>query len=85
MAATRNAPPFAVWRLWLDRPVNADRVAFLGTSGFGPLDNVTVLERFEAGAASWARSTGGSVVELHAYALPEPVDEAAVRAGCAPS
>ena len=79
VAATRNAPPFAVWRLWLDRAVVADRPSFVGTSGFGPLDNISVLERFEAGASNWAQATGGSVVELHAYALPDPVDEAAVR------
>jgi isorenieratene synthase len=30
---------------------------------------VSVLERFEAGAAGWAERTGGSVVEVHAYAL----------------
>ena len=70
LAATRTAPPFAVWRLWLDRPVRTDRPPFLGTSGFGPLDNVSVLELFEDGAADWRRRTGGSVVELHAYALP---------------
>lgn len=69
LAATRNAPPFAVWRLWLDRPVDADRPPFLGTSGFGPLDNVSVLERFEAGARAWSQRTGGSVVEVHAYAV----------------
>ena len=55
VAATRNAPPFAVWRLWLDRAVRRERPAFLGTSGFGPLDNVTVLERFEAGARAVGR------------------------------
>ena len=70
LAATRSAPPFAVWRLWLDRPVRTDRPPFLGTSGFGPLDNVSVLELFEDGAADWRDRTGGSVVELHAYALP---------------
>ena len=70
LTATRNAPPFAVWRLWLDRPVHADRPPFLGTSGFGPLDNVSVLEVFEDGAADWRRRTGGSVVERHAYARP---------------
>ena len=43
VAALRNAPPFAVWRLWLDRLVASDRPAFLGTSGFGPLDNISVL------------------------------------------
>ncbi|GAB3822848.1 FAD-dependent oxidoreductase [Tessaracoccus terricola] len=68
VAATVNAPPFAVVRLWLDTPVAPERPAFLGTSGYGPLDNVSVLERFEAGAARWAEDNGGSVVELHAYA-----------------
>lgn len=71
--ATYNAPPFVVVRLWLDRTVRADRAAFLGTSRFGPLDNVSVLERFEAGAETWSRASGGSVVELHAYAAPEAV------------
>ena len=69
VAATHNAPPFAVLRLWLDRPVAAERPAFVGTSGFGPLDNISVLDRFEAGAARWAAASGGSVVELHGYAL----------------
>ncbi|MCK1819430.1 FAD-dependent oxidoreductase [Streptomyces sp. XM83C] len=66
----RNAPPFLVTRLWLDRPVAADRPGFLGTAGFGGLDNVSVLERWEDEAARWAVRTGGSVVELHAYAVP---------------
>lgn len=79
VAAVRSAPPFAVWRLWLDTPVDADRPAFLGTSGFGPLDNVSVLERFEDHAAHWSARTGGSVVEVHGYALPEPVDVAATQ------
>ncbi|MFG2576939.1 FAD-dependent oxidoreductase [Streptomyces sp. NPDC048481] len=67
----RTAPPFLVSRLWLDRPVAADRPGFLGTSGYGTLDNVSVLERWEGESARWAARTGGSVVELHAYALPE--------------
>jgi len=79
VAGLRTAPPFAVWRLWLDRPVDHDRVGFLGTSGYGPLDNVSVLERFEAEAAGRASRSGGSVVELHAYALPVGVDEARLR------
>ena len=79
IAGTSNAPPFAVWRLWLDRPVAPDRAAFLGTSGFGPLDNISVLERFEEGARRWAVARGGSVIELHAYALTEWPDEAALK------
>ncbi|WP_282701740.1 FAD-dependent oxidoreductase [Streptomyces sp. CC219B] len=66
----RTAPPFLVSRLWLDRPVAPERPGFLGTSGFGTLDNVSVLERWEDEAARWAARTGGSVVELHAYAVP---------------
>ncbi|MFF2013231.1 FAD-dependent oxidoreductase [Streptomyces sp. NPDC058195] len=66
----RTAPPFLVSRLWLDRPVAPDRPGFLGTSGFGSLDNISVLERYEDEAARWSARTGGSVVELHAYAVP---------------
>ncbi|WP_427168222.1 FAD-dependent oxidoreductase [Streptomyces sp. C1-1] len=70
----RTAPPFLVSRLWLDRPVDRRRPGFLGTAGYGPLDNVSVLERWEGEAARWASRTGGSVVELHGYALPEDAD-----------
>ena len=63
------AAPFVVQRLWLDRAVNPDRPAFLGTGGRPPLDNVSVLERYERQAADWSRQTGGSVVELHSYAV----------------
>ncbi|WP_322095776.1 FAD-dependent oxidoreductase [Phycicoccus flavus] len=80
VAGVRSAPPFAVWRLWLDGPVDADRPPFLGTSGYGPLDNVSVLERFEDHAAAWSRAHGGSVVELHAYAVDQDPDEEALRA-----
>ncbi|EDY61571.2 LOW QUALITY PROTEIN: dehydrogenase, partial [Streptomyces sviceus ATCC 29083] len=47
---------------------------FLGTAGYGSLDNVSVLERWEQEAARWSARTGGSVVELHGYALPEQAD-----------
>nr|WP_190140689.1 FAD-dependent oxidoreductase [Streptomyces longispororuber] len=70
VARLRTAPPFLVTRLWLDRPVAPERPGFLGTSGFGSLDNVSVLERWEDEAARWSARTGGSVVELHAYAVP---------------
>ena len=79
VAAVRTAPPFAVWRVWLDRVVDPGRPAFLGTAGFGPLDNVSVLERFEDGARRWSETHGGSVVELHAYALGGEPDEGHVR------
>ncbi len=70
IAALGTAPPFLVSRYWLDRPVRADRAGFLGTSGYDGLDNISVLERYEGEAARWAARTGGTVVELHAYAVP---------------
>jgi isorenieratene synthase len=79
IARLRTAPPFLVSRLWLDRAVAPERPGFLGTSGYGPLDNVSVLDRWEKEAAGWAARTGGSVVELHAYALPEGADQEAQR------
>ncbi|MFI1292811.1 FAD-dependent oxidoreductase [Streptomyces sp. NPDC020792] len=69
IASLGTAPPFLVSRLWLDRPVRADRPGFLGTSGYDGLDNISVLDRYEGEAARWAARTGGSVVELHAYAV----------------
>ncbi|MFI9075565.1 FAD-dependent oxidoreductase [Streptomyces sioyaensis] len=72
----RTAPPFMVSRLWLERRVRADRPGFLGTSGFGSLDNVSVLELWEGEAARWAARTGGSVLELHAYAMAPDADRA---------
>ena len=69
VARQQNAPAFGVLRIWYDGEVAADRPAFLGTSGYGSLDNISVLERFETSARMWADQHEGSVVELHAYAL----------------
>ncbi|MCH9668734.1 MAG: FAD-dependent oxidoreductase [Actinomycetia bacterium] len=75
VADLHNAPPFIVLRLWLDRPVRNDRAPFMGTGGRPPLDNVSVLERYEREAAQWAARTGGSVVELHAYSVTGTDDD----------
>ncbi|MEU6641794.1 FAD-dependent oxidoreductase [Saccharomonospora sp. NPDC046836] len=77
VAAQETAPPFVVRRLWLDRPVGRTRPAFLATSGVPPLDNISVLDRYDTDAAAWARRTGGSVVELHAYAVTGPGEDTA--------
>lgn len=79
VAGLRVAPPFAVWRLWLDRRVRPDAVGFRATSGFGPLDNVSFFELLEEGAARWTAEHGGSVVELHAYAQDPDGDQQALR------
>jgi isorenieratene synthase len=75
VAKLGTAPPFIVHRMWLDTKVNADRAAFVGTGGRPPLDNVSVLERYEHEAAAWSREHGGSVVELHSYAVTQPSDD----------
>jgi len=71
--------PFAVWRLWLDRPMRADRAPFVGTTGLGALDNISVYDHFEDESQRWAAQSGGSVVELHAYAVDPSVEEAELR------
>ncbi len=76
LAVTR---PFAVWRLWLDRPCAPERAVFAGTAGLGLIDNISVYDRFEGESRRWAERTGGSVVELHAYAIPEGPDDESIR------
>ncbi|MGV1088831.1 MAG: FAD-dependent oxidoreductase [Mycobacterium sp.] len=72
VAAMKVAPPFVVQRLWLDTPVHADRPHFLGTGGLEPVDNISVVSRYEREAADWAREHGGSVVEVHSYSVDDP-------------
>ncbi len=78
IASLDVAPPFVVWRLWLDRRV--PRSAFAGTAGVGLLDNISVYDALEDESQRWAQRTGGSVVELHAYAIDSALDDARVRA-----
>ena len=80
VARGRMAPRFVVQRLWFDRPTRPDTSPFLGTAAYGRLDNVSAVHLLEDGAADWARRTGGSVVELHAYAVPDDVSDAEVVA-----
>jgi len=72
--------PFAVWRMWLDRPTAPERHAFAGTAGFPLLDNISLFHLFEQESRAWAERTGGSVVELHAYGMAESATEPAIRA-----
>jgi len=69
-AQPRTGPPYAVARYWLDGDVRPERAQFTSIADPGVLDSVTLYHRFEAGARSWHERTGGSVVELHAYACP---------------
>jgi isorenieratene synthase len=72
--------PFAVWRLWLDRTSEAGRMPFVGTTGLGLLDNISLYHLFESESRNWAERTGGAVLEAHAYAMPEGLAEADAKA-----
>jgi isorenieratene synthase len=56
-----------------------DRQAFVGTAGFPLLDNISLFHLFEAESQAWANRTGGSVVELHAYGMPDSATEPVIR------
>ena len=71
--------PFAVWRLWYDKKVNADRAPFAGTTGLGCIDNISIYEKLEDESRAWSERTGGSIVELHAYAVDATWSEERVR------
>lgn len=71
--------PFVVWRMWLDRKASAQRAPFAGTTELGALDNISLFERFEDESRAWSERSGGSVLELHAYAVDEGFDEATLR------
>ncbi|MFI6261184.1 FAD-dependent oxidoreductase [Micromonospora sp. NPDC051006] len=74
-------PPYAVARYWLDGDVRPDRAVFSGVSRQPTLDSVTLYHRLEREPRHWAQRTGGSVLELHAYACEPgvPATELAER------
>jgi isorenieratene synthase len=80
VAAQEVTLPFAVWRLWLDRPTAPGRAPFVGTTGLGLIDNISLYHLFEDESRDWTARTGGSVVELHAYAVPEGLTPAQIQA-----
>jgi carotenoid phi-ring synthase / carotenoid chi-ring synthase len=65
----------AVLRLWIDRPSGSDLPGFVITAKEELLDSVTFYHRVEETSATWAARTGGSVLELHCYAVPDSVPE----------
>lgn len=77
--ALRTSPPFAVWRRWYERRPAPGTPDFLGTSGYGPLDNVSMVHQMEDSAREWADRHEGAVVELHAYAIDPAHDGADLR------
>ncbi|NIW23661.1 MAG: isorenieratene synthase, partial [Gammaproteobacteria bacterium] len=50
----RRTNPFVVWRLWLDGPTLPGRAPFVGTTGLGMLDNISLYHLFEDESREWA-------------------------------
>ncbi|TCD47607.1 FAD-dependent oxidoreductase [Chlorobium sp. N1] len=64
-----EADPYAVYRVWLDRPVDGGGFPFYTVSGYTYTDSVSIYSAFQEPFITWAGEHGGSVVELHAYAI----------------
>lgn len=75
------ADPYAILRLWLDKSARPDRSPFYSVHGYRYTDSVAIYSAFQAPYVEWARASGGSVVEVHAYAIAPPEPYEVVRAG----
>ena len=65
------ADPFAVARFWFDRDFPWQQSLFTSLSGYALTDSITLYHRIQEDYIDWAKRTGGSVVELHAYGYKE--------------
>lgn len=65
------ADPFAVCRFWFDQDFNWEHSNFTSLSGYKLTDSITLYHRIQTQFIEWAKKTGGSVVELHAYCYKE--------------
>lgn len=78
--ALTTADPYAVLRLWFDRPVDPSREPFYTVHQYPYTDSLAIYSRFQEPFIAWARETGGSVVETHAYAIEGSASYDAVQA-----
>lgn len=67
----RPGQRYAVLRLWVDKAPTEETPPFVITDRVLILDAVAIYDRIEEEAADWVKAHGGSVVELHCYALPD--------------
>lgn len=71
---------YAVLRVWIDKAARANLPVFVITDRVRLLDSITIYDRTESESAEWVKKHGGSVIELHSYAVPDDVPDAEVRA-----
>jgi isorenieratene synthase len=78
LSALRPSQPHAVLRLWMDEPSGAGLPGFVITDKKELLDSITFVHRVEESSAAWASRSGGSVLELHCYAVPDGARESGI-------
>lgn len=74
----RAGQRYAVMRLWFDRALGAELPPFVITERVAVLDAIAFVERTDPRARAWRSSHGGSVLELHCYAVPDDLGDDAV-------
>jgi isorenieratene synthase len=79
LAALRSGQRYAVLRLWLDGPVAHDGPGYFVVERRAAVDAIAFYHRIEDECRAWSEETGGSVIELHSYAIPDEIPDAAVR------
>ncbi len=79
LRALKAGQRYAVLRMWLGGDLRRDVASYLVVDRQRTLDAVALLHRFERTFETWAGETGGSVVELHCYALPDDMPDEEVR------
>ncbi|MFK7929048.1 MAG: FAD-dependent oxidoreductase, partial [Myxococcota bacterium] len=81
VGAMKPGQRYAVLRVWLDVDVREGLPMFTVTDRVDMLDSVTTYHRYETASMAWVEARGGgSVLELHCYAVPDnAVEEHEVR------
>jgi isorenieratene synthase len=79
--AMQSGQGYAVWRLWLPQPIEhePDLPVFVTTERDRVLDAVAFIDRVDPELSEWAAEHGGTVIELHCYAVPVGCTEADLR------
>lgn len=80
IAALTTAPPFCVWRAFLDKGADPARPVYASVLGRPAALSVALHERIEGESRRWALRTGGSVVQMHAFGLAPEASPEVVRA-----
>ncbi|MBX2797867.1 MAG: FAD-dependent oxidoreductase [Myxococcales bacterium] len=71
---------YSVLRLWLDGPIEREVAEYLVFDRQRALDAMAFLDRLQDTHRRWAEQTGGTVLELHSYALPDDLADDEVAA-----